>query len=388
MAPEYLQGEAIDRRFDVFGMGVVLWEALTGKRLFRGDHEAETLQRVLSLRAPAVSSLVPQATPGLDHVVAAAVEKKREDRFQTAAAMGAALETAAREAGLLASHTDVAALVRAAVGADLDERRTLIRARMATEPALASVGPQTHGPATERDDDKVPSAGGGMNSTLTSAPPTTLPETAPLIANAAPLGSNTAPVIGAATQPLTSPVPTVKDHAGATLISSPPQGPNMNAPRTLSSAPAIVLPEPSNPLLPRASAPARTQPSFDDTSVRIPVRSNSVLYAIGAGVLALAIAGAVIFATASRTSTTATHDQVRVGASASAAGAPSVTAATPSASVVVASAGPSATSAKTIAATSAQRHVTGAYAPPTGSTPRTPVTTAPPVKDAPPPNPY
>ncbi len=406
MAPEYLQGETIDRRFDVFGMGVVLWEAITGKRLFRGDHEAVTLQRVLSYHAPAVSSLVPQATPALDHVVAAAVEKKREDRFQTAAAMGAALETAAREAGLVASHTDVAALVRAAVGADLDERRTLIRARMAMEPAIASVGPQTPGPATERD----------INSTLTSAPPTTLPETAPMGSNTAPnvqsntlpnvaatmssnaVASNTAPIIGSATQPLTSPIPTLKEH-GATLISSPPAG---SQPRTLSSAPVMsapvmALPEPSNPHL-RVPAPAHSQPAFDDMSVSLPVRSNGIVYAIAAGALALAVASGVIYVALNRSQNAVNGDATSASGSASAANVAGphgpASAAALSASEPATSAGSAApfaaASAKTAPTATAQKHVPAGHPSAAGTATAKPTstTTTTTTGDAPPPNPY
>ena len=61
MAPEYLRNEPIDRRLDVFAMGVVLWEALTARRLFRGSHDVDTMQKVLHYEAPPVSELVPEA---------------------------------------------------------------------------------------------------------------------------------------------------------------------------------------------------------------------------------------------------------------------------------------------------------------------------------------
>jgi serine/threonine-protein kinase len=296
MAPEYLRGESIDRRFDVFGMGVVLWEALTGKRLFRGDHEAETLQRVLAYDAPAVSSLVPQSTPSLDHVVAAAVAKNRDDRFQTAAALGAALETAARDAGLLASHTDVAALVRAAVGPDLEERRTLVRARMSMEPAIASVGPVTPNPGID-----------GASPIDSIAAPTTEPApTAP---------APTMPLAGSLTQPLTSPMPTVKEQGGATLLSSSGQSPAPAvhpAARTLSSAPMVVLPPmaPSGAGTPSGSGTGSS--AWNDTSddshapsARLPVRSNAPLLIVLIGVSLIALGVAASFALRARTAVTA-----------------------------------------------------------------------------------
>src|SRR6185295_18346291 len=51
MSPEYVRGRPLDARSDVFGLGVVLWEALTGTRLFRAGTEVETMTRVMS--APA-----------------------------------------------------------------------------------------------------------------------------------------------------------------------------------------------------------------------------------------------------------------------------------------------------------------------------------------------
>jgi serine/threonine-protein kinase len=138
MAPEYLKGERIDRRFDVFAVGVVLWEMLTGKRLFRGEHEADTMQRVLNHQPESLEGALAEAGRALDPVLACALAKKPDERFQTAAAMAKALENAAGPAGLLVSYTEVAEVVKAAVGPDLEERKQHIRARFSQEPALPS----------------------------------------------------------------------------------------------------------------------------------------------------------------------------------------------------------------------------------------------------------
>jgi len=162
MAPEYLKNEPIDRGLDVFAMGVVLWESLTSVRLFRGSHDVDTMQRVLGQDAPPVSSLVPAAR-ALDAVLEAALAKDRAQRFSTAAAMAAALESQARLAGLLASPTDVGAIVRKHFDADLAQRREKIREKMANEPSVASlfegargapgpaIAPVSLSPATVRD---------------------------------------------------------------------------------------------------------------------------------------------------------------------------------------------------------------------------------------------
>jgi serine/threonine-protein kinase len=137
-APECLQGAPIDRRIDVFAMGVVLFELLTGTRLFRGQHDAETMRRIVEYTPPPLSMMVPAVGSALDDVLETALAKSREARFDNILAMASALETSARAAGLVAGHREVAEVVQAAVGSDIEERRRLIRARLASEPSVAS----------------------------------------------------------------------------------------------------------------------------------------------------------------------------------------------------------------------------------------------------------
>ena len=111
MAPEYLRGEAIDRRFDVFALGVVLWEALSGERCFRRKSEADTLQALLTHEPDPISKKVPELGTALDAILACALSKSREERFENAAAMAAALESTAGAAQLIAGHVEVAATV-------------------------------------------------------------------------------------------------------------------------------------------------------------------------------------------------------------------------------------------------------------------------------------
>ena len=92
MAPEQASGNGIDSRADLFAMGVVLWEMLTLKRLFPGDNPAATLHKLLSEPIPRVSSLVPGVTPELDDIVARALERDPNRRYQSAADMRTELE--------------------------------------------------------------------------------------------------------------------------------------------------------------------------------------------------------------------------------------------------------------------------------------------------------
>ena len=138
MAPEYLRGETIDRRFDVFAVGIVLWESLAGKRLFRGANEAETVRLLLDHTPDSLAKVAPAAA-ALDGVVMTALARALDERFQNAQAMAAALESTALAAGLCGGHTEVATTLKDLVGPSIEERRTLVRAKLAHEPSVASL---------------------------------------------------------------------------------------------------------------------------------------------------------------------------------------------------------------------------------------------------------
>jgi eukaryotic-like serine/threonine-protein kinase len=154
MAPEYIRGEPIDRRFDVFALGIVLWEALAGRRLFRGASEPETIRMLLEHEPESLATAAPEAA-ALAGVVATALARPVEQRFQNAQAMAAALETTALGAGLCGGQTEVATALKELVGASIEARRGLIRAKLANEPSVASllgVPPLVpEAPSTERD---------------------------------------------------------------------------------------------------------------------------------------------------------------------------------------------------------------------------------------------
>lgn len=94
MAPEQIRGEPVDGRADLWAIGVVLYELLTGERPFEGSNFTMLSHRILTavpVLPSQVSSLVPL---GLDAVVAKALAKRPDDRFQTARAFAAALDEA------------------------------------------------------------------------------------------------------------------------------------------------------------------------------------------------------------------------------------------------------------------------------------------------------
>jgi len=96
MSPEQARGEAVDSRSDLFSFGTVLHEALEGKRLFVGS-TAEVLSAILTKTPPPLAGTVPGMPPDLDRVLAKALEKDRELRYQTAAEMRADLRRVKRD---------------------------------------------------------------------------------------------------------------------------------------------------------------------------------------------------------------------------------------------------------------------------------------------------
>lgn len=100
MAPEQISGGTIDRRLDIWSLGVVLWELLTLDRLFRRGTEAETMYAVLVDDIPLPSERRPGIPPELDAIVMKALQRDPEQRWQTARMMGQALHAfSAKQSG-------------------------------------------------------------------------------------------------------------------------------------------------------------------------------------------------------------------------------------------------------------------------------------------------
>jgi Tol biopolymer transport system component len=84
MAPEQLEGKSADPRTDVFALGAVLYEMLTGKRAFTGSSSATVISAILTADPPPVSAAAPIAPPDLDRLVRLCLAKDPADRWQSA----------------------------------------------------------------------------------------------------------------------------------------------------------------------------------------------------------------------------------------------------------------------------------------------------------------
>jgi len=84
MSPEQALGEAVDHRTDIFSLGVVLYELLTGRRLFKGKDKRETLQNVRKCEVPPLIDIIPDIQPELERIVMKTLEKDPCNRYMWA----------------------------------------------------------------------------------------------------------------------------------------------------------------------------------------------------------------------------------------------------------------------------------------------------------------
>jgi len=146
MAPEQVAGDKLDRRADVYAAGVILWEALTGERMWKGSSEGEIRARVLAGDLPLSETSRPDVPQVLARICRRALSRAPGDRHATARQLADELEAAMSELGLAASQREIGAMV-ARLFEDIrgETKRTLEtklgRASMATGlPAVSDTG--------------------------------------------------------------------------------------------------------------------------------------------------------------------------------------------------------------------------------------------------------
>ncbi len=142
MPPEYLARGPVDRRFDVYGMGVTLFLALSGDVPWPGASDAQIAHLATTEGVPPLSASGLAIAPAIEAVVARACHRDPEARFPSARAMLEAIEEIGRHTGWIASHGEVATLVEQLAGRELAARRAAVaRARGVAHAASTSGTP-------------------------------------------------------------------------------------------------------------------------------------------------------------------------------------------------------------------------------------------------------
>lgn len=137
MSPEQARGHKVDRRCDVWAAGVVVWELITGRKLYDHEDDVATLLSVVTEEPPRLASVMQGVPPALDEAVAYALTSDVNNRCPSAEAFRCLLESAWDECGGMASTPELGAFVRQTVGHKLAERRVLT-SRGRTSPAPTS----------------------------------------------------------------------------------------------------------------------------------------------------------------------------------------------------------------------------------------------------------
>jgi eukaryotic-like serine/threonine-protein kinase len=112
LSPEAASGQNVDSRADVFAVGIILWELFTGRRLFYGDSDYQTVELVRQARVPSIAALNPEIDAEIEQVVRKALARDPDDRYQHAADLGDALLQFLVSRRMKVTARDIAALVR------------------------------------------------------------------------------------------------------------------------------------------------------------------------------------------------------------------------------------------------------------------------------------
>jgi serine/threonine protein kinase len=112
LSPEAASGLEVDHRADIFAAGIILWEMLTGRRLFYGDTDYQTVELVRQARIPSIAALNPEIEPELEGIVRKALARDPADRYYHAADLADALAQYLFSRRMKVTARDVAALVK------------------------------------------------------------------------------------------------------------------------------------------------------------------------------------------------------------------------------------------------------------------------------------
>ncbi|HEY8077494.1 MAG TPA: protein kinase, partial [Labilithrix sp.] len=241
MSPEQVHGEGIDRRTDIFALGVVLWELTTGQRLFRMESDLDTLAKVQECNVPRPSTLIRGYPVDLEKIVMKALAKNRGERFRTARELSRALQSLLMRRGLFIASDEVAAYVQSIFTDRIQKREAHLRwaaevtqtinvEKMLQKP---SIGPEFTNSEVQASmagkppPNVRPAAGMPMTGPMAEPAPLSMP--APM-----PMGMS----------------PNVPEHLKET-------GPSLTTPRAASGAYGSVGPTtPQGPPRPRGAGPA------------------------------------------------------------------------------------------------------------------------------------
>ncbi len=140
MSPEQVRGLPLDRRSDVFSVGIVLYELLTGERLFVGESDFSTLEKVRNVEILPPSTYNRRIPEELERIVLKALAKDVEDRYQTAIDLHDELQAFMYSAGEFYSSKDLANWMKRVFAREIEEESRKLKEELAFRPPESAAG--------------------------------------------------------------------------------------------------------------------------------------------------------------------------------------------------------------------------------------------------------
>lgn len=136
VSPEQLRMKPVDRRCDIWALGVVLWEMLTVRRLFKRENPVDTIAAVTSGKIVPPSSVRPDIPPALDQIVLKALSRRPEGRYRTARELAVALESWLATTGRAVARAELAEWLETLFPGAHDRKRKLMELTRRGESAI------------------------------------------------------------------------------------------------------------------------------------------------------------------------------------------------------------------------------------------------------------
>lgn len=258
LAPEQIRGGAIDRRVDVFALGIVLYELLTLRPLFRGANDAETLDRILHLDIQPPERLRRGVPPGLGAVALRALQRDPERRLPSAEALADSIEAVALAEGIEATPAAVAELVGRLfpelAAEDVEAAELMRQSQVSAVSGSSETPPVGVGALPERDDAAVRAVAAMPVGVATGSATSVAPPISRRVARALVLLVVVAAVVALAL------VAASRIRAARSALA--PAAPASDEVRPAAAAPSVTTPEQPAPAAPSAPAPTTNAPTL------------------------------------------------------------------------------------------------------------------------------
>ncbi len=259
MSPEQARGRPLDRRSDVFSLGIVLHEALTGRRLFDCDSPGETALEICEEPASDPRSVRADVPEAYATIALRCLAKAPADRYESADAVARALRAALRARNASADETELRALLARVVGGERDALERRIASVADGSPALASAPVLEDGAfaaTTTTVDPAPPEMTPRDDAPAAAPPPTPTPSAVPI--------SRTPTVLGV--------LAAVAALGGAAGIAWSKLGPHPIVPPQMGAPTSATQDPTASPPPPTVSAPSAEPPPATTPSATAPTR--------------------------------------------------------------------------------------------------------------------